>query len=275
MIKTLRITIIAISLLAAAFFVLSAVCGKIGLRHDKDKEAFLAVPSATDVFKKAATTKSGVEQDVPLIKQAQALALRLNPPKPKEVASTAPPVPVIETPKFTLLGTSFYPDDPNRSMALIDEPGKGMHWVVQNDKVGHLTITQIADGKVVYTDGQKSAEILAEKPQKVAQIIVIPVREVVVAPTPTPEPVTPAAVPELAAVPVTAAEETSPPVETPPTPDEFKDNAEFIKKLIAFIVISIAFLVTLLPYLFLNRILVHHIDDTYLVFFAGIIFSIY
>lgn len=49
----------------------------------------------------------------------------------------------------------------------------------------------------------------------------------------------------------------------------------FLKKFVGFVIIFLAFLITLLPYLFLNRILVHHIDNAYLVFFTGIIFSIY
>jgi hypothetical protein len=49
----------------------------------------------------------------------------------------------------------------------------------------------------------------------------------------------------------------------------------FLKKIVGLIIIIAALLITLLPYLFLNRILVHHIDNTYLVFFTGIIFSLY
>lgn len=48
-----------------------------------------------------------------------------------------------------------------------------------------------------------------------------------------------------------------------------------LKKFIVFVIVLVAFLITLLPYLFLNRILVHHIDNAYLIFFMGIIFSLY
>lgn len=48
-----------------------------------------------------------------------------------------------------------------------------------------------------------------------------------------------------------------------------------LKKFVVFVIVLVAFLITLLPYLFLNRILVHHIDNAYLIFFTGIIFSLY
>lgn len=48
-----------------------------------------------------------------------------------------------------------------------------------------------------------------------------------------------------------------------------------LKKFVVFVIVLVAFLITLLPYLFLNRILVHHIDNTYFVFFTGVVFSLY
>lgn len=222
MIKTLRITVVVTAIVAGLFFVLSGV---FGLRHDKGKEAFLATPGVTAVFKKNAANKPATEADNPLVTQAQKLALRINPPPPK-VETPVEAVKVIETPKFRLLGTSFYPDDPNRSAALIDEPGKGMHWVVVSDKVGYLTITQIADGKVVYSDGQKTMEMTAETPQKTSQIIVVVPEKEVVAPVVVPAP--PAAPPAAE-----AAEPSPPPTEATTTPEQIRENVEFVKKLMA------------------------------------------
>ena len=152
MIKTLRITVIVTAIVAAVFFVLSAV---FGLRHDTGKEAFLANPGVTAIFKDAANEPT-TEADNPLVTQAQLFALRINPPKPVEQVSTVAQKPV-ETPKFRLLGTSVYPDDPNRSMALIDEPGKGVHWVVPSDKIGHLTVTQGSAASLKETETPKIA----------------------------------------------------------------------------------------------------------------------
>jgi hypothetical protein len=52
------------------------------------------------------------------------------------------------------------------SLALIDEPGKGLRWVRPSSKVGHLIIEQVKDGIVVVRDGQNSFEIVAERPVK-------------------------------------------------------------------------------------------------------------
>jgi hypothetical protein len=170
MIKTLRITIIITAIIAVFFFVISAA---FGLRRDKEKEAFLAKPTATEIFKKNAVRPAG-QLESPLLKQAQAFALRINPPKPVEAEQT--PVEVrkaVEAPKFRLLGTSYLAQEPNRSMALIDEPGKGIHWVSPSDKIDYLTVTRVEDGKVAYTDGKKDMEMLAEKPAEIPGIVVI------------------------------------------------------------------------------------------------------
>jgi hypothetical protein len=217
MIKTLRITIILTAIVAGLFFVLSGV---FGLRHDKEKEAFLANPTITEVFKKGAAKKGNEEPDLPLVAQAQALALRINPPPPK-VEAHVQPEKIIETPKFRLLGTSYYPDDPNQSRALVDEPGKGMHWVSVSDKIGHLTITGIGNQKIGYTDGQKNMEMLAEKPEQVSQIIVISTNESAKSPV-------------VAALETPAAQIEAPEtVDVPPTAEQLKDNVEFVKKLMA------------------------------------------
>ena len=225
MIKTLRITIIVTAIVAGLFFILSAM---FGLRRDKDKEAFLANPSITATIKKGTVKRDTSEQDVPLIKQAQGFALRINPPAPPKVEAHVEATKPVETPKFRLLGTSYYPDDPSRSMALIDEPGKGMHWVVPSDKVGHLVIIQITDGKIGYTDGQKNMEMLIEKPQTSQQINVISVNgEAVTAPATTP---TVESAGETSAAAQAATVEPAQP-DTAATPEQIKENAEFIKQL--------------------------------------------
>jgi hypothetical protein len=189
----------------------------------------LANPGVTAIFKDAAN-KPTTETDNPLVTQAQLFALRINPPKPVEQVSTVAQKPV-ETPKFRLMGTSVYPDDPNRSMALIDEPGKGVHWVVPSDKIGHLTVTQIVDGKVVYTDGQKSMEMMVEKPQAAQQISIISIDGKSLSSTAPQPPVEQATMTSLQ--PETAAVESPLPAEAMTTPEQIKENVEFVKKLMA------------------------------------------
>jgi hypothetical protein len=70
--------------------------------------------------------------------------------------------------KFKLLGTSFYALHPDLSLAMIDEPGKGIRWVRRSGRVGHLVIEQIKDGLVVVKDGERTFEVaVVERPKKV------------------------------------------------------------------------------------------------------------
>jgi hypothetical protein len=167
MIKTLRITTIVAAILAGLLLVFPIV---FGVRSDGKIEELLKSPGVIERFKEAAGTKAReVEGDSPLIKQAVAFGLYLNggPPKPKPVAmpQTAPTLPRPSVPvsnKFKLISTSVYESHPEQSIALIDEPGKGPHWIRQSASVGHLVIEQIKDGVVVIRDGQNISELAVE-----------------------------------------------------------------------------------------------------------------
>lgn len=174
MIKALRITsIIAViaSVLAVVLVVFPAV---FGVKSDEQIEQFLNSAGAIDRFNEAKgdRTKTSSSQILPLVKQAQAFALYLNPPpkpKPRRVATTRKPPPKRRptgpvAAKFKLIGTSFYALHPERSFALIDEPGKGLSWVRQSGKLGHLIIEQVKDGLVVVRDGQRTFELTPERP---------------------------------------------------------------------------------------------------------------
>ena len=173
MIKTLRITSIVAAVLAIVFFVFPVI---FGVRGNEQIEDFLKSAGAIDDFKNAQGNKAvGEESQVsPLVKQAEAFALYLNPPappKPKQKspesgASSSPPIPLSVSPKFELVGTSYHALRPEMSLALIDEPGKGFHWVRQSGKVGHLIIEQVKDGRVFVRDGQRTFELIAERPRK-------------------------------------------------------------------------------------------------------------
>jgi hypothetical protein len=172
MLKTLRITSVLAVVLAAVFLVLPAV---FGVRRDERAEQFLSAPGATEQFNKAKGQKTagGEGQISPLVKEAEAFALYLNPPKPKtpprqaarERGVSAPRPPVVSA-KFNLIGTSYYALRPELSLALIDEPGKGFRWVRQSGDVGHLVIEQVKDGVVLVRDGQRTYELEVERPKK-------------------------------------------------------------------------------------------------------------
>jgi hypothetical protein len=170
MIKTLRITSIVAAVLAViilVFFVFPVVFGG---SSDEQLEQSLDSPGVIEKFNKTvgSKAKTGQNEISPLVKQAGAFALYLNPPPAKTPrAATGRTTdtnrgPAV-TPKFRLLGTSYYKGQPELSLALIDEPGKGLHWVRQSSKVGHLLIEQVKDGIVVFKDGKGTFELKAEQ----------------------------------------------------------------------------------------------------------------
>jgi len=169
MIKTLQITSILAAILAVILLVSSVV---FGVQKDERIEKFLDSPGVKELFAKVAggAVKGRVGQSSPLVDKAQLFASIINPPvklRPK-VPVTRKQVPTIRrpegpvTPKFPLIGTCFYESHPEQSLAFINEPGKGLHWVKQGSSVGHLIIEQIKDGIIVVRDGQRTFEMLAE-----------------------------------------------------------------------------------------------------------------
>jgi hypothetical protein len=172
MIKTLRITSVVAAILAGVFFVFPVIYG---VRTDNSIDKFLELPSAKEKFENAADTKTktGESQESPLVKQAEAFALYLNPDKPAvaKIPTKGAKIPgiaskVTVTPKFTVLATIVYPDNPTLSQALIDEPGTGRRWVRQSSMVGHTFIEQVKDGLVVLKSGDETSNLeIQEKPE--------------------------------------------------------------------------------------------------------------
>lgn len=103
----------------------------------------------------------------PLVVQASAFALYLDPPKSPSPAMTAsppvsaPPVyrPPAVAPKFRLLAISYYHSSPEKSLAMVSEPGKGSYWVGQGDRLGHLVVERIGQEAIFYRDGNRSHEM--------------------------------------------------------------------------------------------------------------------
>jgi len=167
MIKTLRITSIVATILAAILLVFPVI---FGVRSGEDIEELLKSPGVIEKFNEAVGNNATRSRDEtsPLVQQAGAFALYLNPPTPKAsktLAGRGAPKargPAV-TPKFTVLGTSYYEGRPESSLVLIDEPGKGLHWVRQSGKIGHLLIEQIKDGLIVVKDNGRTYEVAAEQ----------------------------------------------------------------------------------------------------------------
>jgi hypothetical protein len=176
MIKTLRITTIIAAILAVGFFAFPAV---FGFRGDEQIEQFLKSPGAIENFNKAKSVKSFKTKDQisPLVQQATMFGSYLNPPprktapRPKTTPVALKQAPISEPPrsfsaKFTLIGTSYYASRPELSLAYINEPGKGFHWVRQGSRVAHLLIEQVQDGSVVVKDREKTVTLVAERTPK-------------------------------------------------------------------------------------------------------------
>ena len=156
-------------LLAGVLFVFPVV---FGARSDQGVNKFLDSPGVRERFEKAAGTKTQNSEDraSPLVQQAEAFALYLNPPKSSftpaaksDKTTGLPPKMPVTTPKFKVFGTSFFPDNPEMSLALIDEPGRGRRWVRQSSTVGHLLIEQVKDGVVVVKSNEETYEVPVEE----------------------------------------------------------------------------------------------------------------
>ena len=178
MIKTLRITSVLMAIAATAFLIFPAVFGADNEKKSKD---ILPVESAIEKFKKAKGKKAtnSKSEIVPLVKEARDFALYLDPPiKKKSVVKrgrggkmpTVAPRPVDSSVKFTLIATSYHKSDASLSLALIDQPGEGLRWVKQGQKVGHLKIEQIKNGSIVVKGGKKTSELVAERPARISLI---------------------------------------------------------------------------------------------------------
>ena len=167
MVNTLRIISFIAAVLAVAFFVFPVVYG---VHSDERVKEFLKTPEIREKFENAADSRMNKNKDVisPLVKEAQAFASYLNPKSDGRRAQGVPSRSTVKpalrvTPKFKLRCTSYCEDDPNLSLALIDEPGKGRYWVKPSSKVGHLLIEQIQDGRIVIQGSNETFEIAIEE----------------------------------------------------------------------------------------------------------------
>ncbi len=174
-----------------------ASCGVFGLcawkrgQVDPRCEAFLRGPSAVQRFLESAgeRVEEGEREVPPLVAQARLLEACLNPPKPvaekvpevvgaegkREVSEAAPAVrPVAPSVTFKLHGTSCYPNQPDRSMALISEAGYAQgeeRWVKEGTQLGHFVIHEIRKGMIVYRDGDQLREMTVERGASVPSLV--------------------------------------------------------------------------------------------------------
>ncbi len=170
MTKALRITSIIVAVAAVLLVALPMVFSS-GM--DEQASSLIDSPGVLESLSKAAVA-ADTGADAPLVQQAQKYAAYLNPPPPPKRAKPAPksnnrtptrPKSPVST-KFELMGTSYYPDRPKLSLALIDEPGIGLRWIRQSSKIGHLVVEEVKDGKVVIRDGTSTYELEPKRTPK-------------------------------------------------------------------------------------------------------------
>ncbi len=171
MIKTLRITSVVAAIAAGVliyYFVIPVVVGADG---DDRVDEILDSPTVVEKFEQTegAESKASTGPASPLVQQANAFASYLSPPKPRPTrnytrgSTTTTKRPVgPTTPKFKVFATTYFEGNPELSQALIDEPGKGKHWVRQSSMVGHLLIEQVKPGVVVVKSSEETFSLEIE-----------------------------------------------------------------------------------------------------------------
>ncbi|HML74114.1 MAG TPA: hypothetical protein PKB02_06425 [Anaerohalosphaeraceae bacterium] len=189
MLRTLRITSF-ISIIAAAGTVVFVMI--FGWRQNAEVQAFLEQPSIVEQLKKTTNTMAQkVDAVSPLVTQAAAFALRIDPPpppppppQPKSVDTTQPPVqppvtpqgagvtPPPKTVKFDLVATAKYKSHPEKSLALLNMVSEGYKWYRQGETVGRFTIHEVKEGSIVlYQNGKKDTELFVPPPAPVKSLL--------------------------------------------------------------------------------------------------------
>jgi len=178
MIVTLRTTSVIVVILAV---MVTAFGIFLGGRGEKASAGVFELPLVVEAFKnsKSARKKGAMDEKSPLVKQAEAFALFLDPPAPpkrRKAKKKSKPSPrhtprVSHRPErvqanFELLATSYFSQNPDLSLALIDEPGKGAYWIKPAEKVGHLVIKEIKDGIIVVKDSERTFELAPKLPER-------------------------------------------------------------------------------------------------------------
>jgi hypothetical protein len=140
-------------------------------RGDPQIAEILAHPSALNRWAdmRASEPDRSVQTE-PLVTQARLLALYLVPPTPERSSveprpPVRPPAPVrsaAPVPYFQLCATSYYPSQPDKSMALIGEsqnPRRAAQWVKAGSPLGHLVVQEVRRGSILCRDGDRLVEM--------------------------------------------------------------------------------------------------------------------
>jgi hypothetical protein len=177
MVRTLQALTVLAFVSAVAVFALCAGQWPQGTSASEQIERNLG-PPVIERFRQAGLAKAGNGQQTQsaLVRQAEAFALYLNPPPPpkseeipatkrisKQTKQTIPAAIATKvTPKFRLVGTSYYRSRPEESMALVSEPGSGTRWIKQGARLGHFVLEKVERGTIVYRQGDRLREMVVD-----------------------------------------------------------------------------------------------------------------
>jgi hypothetical protein len=207
MAKTLQISAVLALTSAAIVFVFNAF-RRPSINPEVNK--FLKSPGIVERHNLIrSNTDDSHKKSTPLVKQAKNFAAYLKSPKAKEeeeeVTVLAPTrvstssirsiasslKSAAHTPKFTLHGTCYYPLKPDKSLALLWQPGGGggtFKWVRQGAQLGHFIIQEIKPSAIVYAGGQQVGEMTIQRGSTGALLVRDDETDSDVAPTRTPVP---------------------------------------------------------------------------------------
>jgi hypothetical protein len=174
MVRTLQALTVLALISAGVVFVLCAGQWLQGASASEQFEGSLGSP-VLERFRQASPAKAGNGQQThsALVRQAESFALYLNPPQrpkaheapaPKRISKQTIPATIAAkvTPKFRLIGTSYYHARPEESMALVSEPGSGTRWVKQGERLGHFVLEKVERGTIVYRQGDRLREMAVD-----------------------------------------------------------------------------------------------------------------
>lgn len=165
MIRVIRISSTLALVLACLLLILSAV----GLMDDDPKKAQIrSMPSVFERIQEANQAAAGATKAIPpMLVQAEAFAAYLNrsAPEPARALPAAALRPAILTERLKLLATSYCPSRPDKSMALISEPGfgrEGPRWVKIGSRFSSFVVHEVRPGVLVYREGGQLRELAVE-----------------------------------------------------------------------------------------------------------------
>ena len=174
-----------------ALAVSTMVFAGVGITRENDtvseRADFLDKPTVIENFRKAGITKSDKDKIPPLVTEAIAFALRIDPPEVIRTTPTKDPkdktdktIPnvltkiakaITRTSTFKLVATCRYEKFPEKSLALLDITSKGLVWVQQGDMLGSYDIHQINDGSIELLQGKISSIINVPKKNPIRSLL--------------------------------------------------------------------------------------------------------